>query len=67
MDGWIGNCTNYGECEAACPKEISLDMISQMNRDYAACAHILQESPLTCGPEPDLLVKQPLHLLSYYR
>ena len=31
----FGNCTNYGECEAACPKEISLDMISQMNRDYA--------------------------------
>ncbi|MEM7673832.1 MAG: succinate dehydrogenase/fumarate reductase iron-sulfur subunit [Verrucomicrobiota bacterium] len=31
----FGNCTNYGECEAVCPKEISLDMISQMNRDYA--------------------------------
>ena len=34
----FGNCTNYGECEAACPKEISLDMISQMNRDYAAAS-----------------------------
>ena len=31
----FGNCTNYGEWEAAWPKEISLDMISQMNRDYA--------------------------------
>lgn len=31
----FGNCTNYGECEAVCPKEISLDMIAKMNRDYA--------------------------------
>lgn len=32
----FGNCTNYGECQAVCPKEITLDMIAQMNRDYAA-------------------------------
>lgn len=31
----FGNCTNYGECQAACPKEITLDVIAQMNRDYA--------------------------------
>ncbi len=30
----FGSCTNYGECSAVCPKEISLDMIAQMNRDY---------------------------------
>jgi succinate dehydrogenase / fumarate reductase iron-sulfur subunit len=24
----------YGECEAVCPKEISLDFIARMNRDY---------------------------------
>ena len=37
MDGeGFGGCTNIGECEAACPKEISLDMIAQLNRDYAA-------------------------------
>lgn len=36
MDGeGFGGCTNIGECEAACPKEISLDMIAQLNRDYA--------------------------------
>jgi succinate dehydrogenase / fumarate reductase iron-sulfur subunit len=34
----FGNCTNYGECEAVCPKGISLDMIAQLNRDYAAAA-----------------------------
>jgi succinate dehydrogenase / fumarate reductase, iron-sulfur subunit len=30
----FGNCTNYYECEAACPKEISAGFIAQMNRDY---------------------------------
>ena len=32
----FGNCTNQYECEAACPKEISVDTIAKMNRDYAA-------------------------------
>jgi len=31
----FGNCSNYGECQAVCPKEITLDVISQLNRDYA--------------------------------
>jgi succinate dehydrogenase / fumarate reductase iron-sulfur subunit len=30
----FGNCTNYYECEAACPKEISVGFIARMNRDY---------------------------------
>ena len=30
----FGNCTNIGECEAACPKGISLDFIARLNRDY---------------------------------
>jgi succinate dehydrogenase / fumarate reductase iron-sulfur subunit len=30
----FGNCTNIGSCEAACPKEISLDTISRLNREY---------------------------------
>ena len=29
----FGSCTNHGECEAACPKEISMDFLSRMNRD----------------------------------
>ena len=34
----FGNCTNYYECEAACPKEISVQFIAQLNREYlAAC------------------------------
>jgi len=30
----FGNCTNHGECEAYCPKEISLANIALMNREY---------------------------------
>lgn len=30
----FGNCTNYYECEAACPKEISVQFIANMNRTY---------------------------------
>mgnify|MGYP006272227355 CR=1 FL=1 len=30
----FGNCSNEGECEAACPKEISIANIARMNRDY---------------------------------
>ena len=31
----FGNCRNYGECSAACPKDISLDFIAKLNRDHA--------------------------------
>jgi succinate dehydrogenase / fumarate reductase iron-sulfur subunit len=34
MDDHFGSCTNHGECEAACPKEISIDVIALMNADY---------------------------------
>ncbi|MFN8556824.1 MAG: succinate dehydrogenase/fumarate reductase iron-sulfur subunit [Dehalococcoidia bacterium] len=34
MEQRFGSCTNMGECEAACPKEISIDVIAMMNRDY---------------------------------
>jgi succinate dehydrogenase / fumarate reductase iron-sulfur subunit len=30
----FGNCTNEGECEAECPKEISMSNIARMNREY---------------------------------
>ena len=29
----FGGCTNHGECEVACPKEISVDFIARLNRD----------------------------------
>jgi succinate dehydrogenase / fumarate reductase, iron-sulfur subunit len=34
MEQFFGSCTNIGECSAACPKDISLDYIAKMNRDY---------------------------------
>ena len=30
----FGTCTNHFECEAACPKSISVRFIARMNRDY---------------------------------
>jgi succinate dehydrogenase / fumarate reductase, iron-sulfur subunit len=30
----FGGCTNIGECEAVCPKEIKLEVIARMNRDF---------------------------------
>jgi succinate dehydrogenase / fumarate reductase, iron-sulfur subunit len=34
----FGNCTVTGSCEAVCPKEISLDFIARLNRDFAKAA-----------------------------
>ena len=34
MEEMFGSCTMYGECEAVCPKEISIDFIARLNRDY---------------------------------
>lgn len=34
MEEYFGSCTNHGECQEACPKEISVDFIAMMNRDY---------------------------------
>jgi succinate dehydrogenase / fumarate reductase iron-sulfur subunit len=31
----FGNCSNYYECEAVCPAEISVQFIAKMNREYA--------------------------------
>jgi succinate dehydrogenase / fumarate reductase iron-sulfur subunit len=34
----FGHCTNISECEAACPKEISVEFIAQLNRDFIGSA-----------------------------
>lgn len=34
MEKFFGSCTNHGECETACPKEISIDFIALLNRDF---------------------------------
>ena len=30
----FGYCSNFAECEAVCPKQISIDFIARMNKDY---------------------------------
>ena len=30
----FGDCSNHGECEAVCPKGISIDTITRMRREY---------------------------------
>ena len=39
----FGNCSNHYECEAACPKEISRDVMAMLNRDYAKAAYVARE------------------------
>ncbi len=34
----FGSCTQHGECEAACPKEISINFIARMNADFIKTA-----------------------------
>jgi succinate dehydrogenase / fumarate reductase iron-sulfur subunit len=45
----FGSCTNHGECEAACPKGISLENIAQMNRDYIRASLRKGWRPVTAG------------------
>jgi succinate dehydrogenase / fumarate reductase, iron-sulfur subunit len=46
----FGGCTLFGECQEACPKEISIDTIAWMNRDFlAASAFELPESRTSSG------------------
>jgi len=47
----FGSCTNIGECSAACPKEIPLTVIAQMNRDYL-CASIKRKDDLPTPVTP---------------
>ena len=48
MDGaGFGSCTNHAECEAACPKGITLENIARMNRDFLRAS--LLRRPKTVG------------------
>jgi succinate dehydrogenase / fumarate reductase, iron-sulfur subunit len=42
----FGSCTNHGECEAVCPKEIPLEFIGRMNRDLIRAALGRHREPL---------------------
>lgn len=34
----FGSCSNIGECEAVCPKGITLEVVARMNRDFIAAS-----------------------------
>lgn len=45
----FGNCTNLYECEAACPKNISVDFIAKMNREYLCASALYSEKKYEAG------------------
>jgi succinate dehydrogenase / fumarate reductase iron-sulfur subunit len=45
----FGGCTLFGECQEACPKTISIDVISRMNRDFLRAAVTAQDAPTGGG------------------
>ena len=45
----FGHCSNHAECEASCPKEITIENIARMNRDYLK-ASITSRNPPTEAP-----------------
>ncbi len=49
MESFFGSCTNYAECEAACPKGISIDFIAMMNRDYLRAKFNARRAALNRG------------------
>jgi succinate dehydrogenase / fumarate reductase iron-sulfur subunit len=41
----FGSCTQHGECEASCPKQISINFIARMNADFIKTA-VTANAPL---------------------
>ncbi|HEY7159696.1 MAG TPA: succinate dehydrogenase/fumarate reductase iron-sulfur subunit [Acidobacteriota bacterium] len=42
-DEGFGNCTNHRECEAVCPKEISIDFITLLNREFLKASFLTRK------------------------
>ena len=49
----FGNCTNTGACEVECPKEISLENIARMNREYLS-ASVKFKNKLLISSDPEV-------------
>ena len=45
----FGSCTNHGECEAACPKAISVSTIARLNRDFLKASFTHGSRPAQSG------------------
>jgi succinate dehydrogenase / fumarate reductase iron-sulfur subunit len=48
-DHGFGACSNFRECEAVCPKGISIDWIARMNRDYLKARLLGRRKPPPAG------------------
>jgi len=57
MNENFGSCTNHGECEAVCPKEIPIEFIGKMNRDLIQAIFGRRREPLNIPS----VVQQPSH------
>ena len=44
-DELFGSCTNYGECQDACPKSIGISFIGRMNREYLKASVCEEDDP----------------------
>ncbi|HEY6102859.1 MAG TPA: succinate dehydrogenase/fumarate reductase iron-sulfur subunit [bacterium] len=42
----FGNCSNHGECEAVCPKGISIDFIARLNREFIKASVLATMEPV---------------------
>lgn len=49
----FGSCTNHGECEAVCPKEIPIEFIGKMNRDLVLAMLRPRREPLLVKQESE--------------
>jgi succinate dehydrogenase / fumarate reductase iron-sulfur subunit len=45
----FGHCTLYGECQDACPKEISIDTIARMNHDFMSATFAARDEKVVAG------------------
>lgn len=45
----FGSCTNHGECASSCPKDIPLDFIAMLNREYLKAAVAYREPDSRAG------------------
>jgi succinate dehydrogenase / fumarate reductase iron-sulfur subunit len=47
----FGGCTLFGECQEACPKQIGIEAIARMNRDYLRALVALRPAAANGGEE----------------
>jgi ferredoxin len=57
----FGGCTNIGECEAVCPKEIKLESIAHLNHDFLA-ASLRNRANMTPVSRTSKYKRDPLHV-----